>query len=485
MTAARRPPVLRAAGWLASLRVGVAVTLALTGSLAVAASCALDGRQARADVSLNADPAVQARAQSQLADLNGQAALPVQTLAELLDLPLTHDAGHGLERWNVTLDGVSLTVTPDATIRVNVACVNGVGASATDPEAAFRDPESGLVYVPISTFEPFWVSVELAERGVTVNTLGGMLSLGPLSRSLPSIGSTLAGWRNAAAGAILLDGAYAFPLALALAADDDLWFLRDDGQLLAAGNIVAGLYDDTPASLVTWNGGAFAPLAALQAAGLNARLQAGSLMMSAGGLEFALPLPEFPSRVRYTSLKLEQTQVTRTLAELRLVSYWRPVFDAAILVDGQPYLPFTPTAARTDGLSLSAGGTLDLNGSALSWLYAPAQAGQGLVRYAGATYLPAAVLPTMNPAPGGANVTEAYATTLLTVPSKAPRLSFGALRSAGRPPTAPVKYVVRAGDTLFNLAAHYGVSVQALKEANHLTGGALRAGQALVIPGSR
>jgi len=49
----------------------------------------------------------------------------------------------------------------------------------------------------------------------------------------------------------------------------------------------------------------------------------------------------------------------------------------------------------------------------------------------------------------------------------------------------PVKHVVRPGETVYHLARVYGVSVQRLVEANHLSDSRdLRVGQSLLIPGS-
>ncbi len=67
--------------------------------------------------------------------------------------------------------------------------------------------------------------------------------------------------------------------------------------------------------------------------------------------------------------------------------------------------------------------------------------------------------------------------------------------SASAPPTAPpalypqsarpVEHVVRPGETVYHIARAYGVSVQRLLEANHLSDSRdLRVGQSLLIPGS-
>jgi murein DD-endopeptidase MepM/ murein hydrolase activator NlpD len=57
------------------------------------------------------------------------------------------------------------------------------------------------------------------------------------------------------------------------------------------------------------------------------------------------------------------------------------------------------------------------------------------------------------------------------------------MRYAGNP--RPVKHVVRPGETVYHIAHAYGISVQRLLEANHLSDSRdLRVGQSLLIPGS-
>jgi len=49
-------------------------------------------------------------------------------------------------------------------------------------------------------------------------------------------------------------------------------------------------------------------------------------------------------------------------------------------------------------------------------------------------------------------------------------------------PVVETLYVVRAGDTLFSIARHFGVTVQAIMVANNLTSYSIRVGQQLYIP---
>lgn len=52
------------------------------------------------------------------------------------------------------------------------------------------------------------------------------------------------------------------------------------------------------------------------------------------------------------------------------------------------------------------------------------------------------------------------------------------------PPTGSNYYIVKSGDTLWNIAKNNNISVNELKEANNLTSNALSIGQALIIPSS-
>ncbi len=80
--------------------------------------------------------------------------------------------------------------------------------------------------------------------------------------------------------------------------------------------------------------------------------------------------------------------------------------------------------------------------------------------------------PTMTPAPTETPTPEPTATPTLT-PTPAP--------TAG----GPTKYKVQSGDTLSSIAAKFGISWEALAQANKLTSrSTLRIGQELVIPGA-
>ncbi len=62
-----------------------------------------------------------------------------------------------------------------------------------------------------------------------------------------------------------------------------------------------------------------------------------------------------------------------------------------------------------------------------------------------------------------------------------PRTRFASYSGASR----PVEHVVRPGETVYHIAHAYGISVQRLLEANHLSDSRdLRVGQSLLIPGA-
>ncbi len=68
----------------------------------------------------------------------------------------------------------------------------------------------------------------------------------------------------------------------------------------------------------------------------------------------------------------------------------------------------------------------------------------------------------------------AFVSILAIVPTIRPSL--------GQDNGQPVEYVVRSGDTLFNIARRFEITVGTLKEANALSGDQIRVGQVLTIP---
>ena len=62
------------------------------------------------------------------------------------------------------------------------------------------------------------------------------------------------------------------------------------------------------------------------------------------------------------------------------------------------------------------------------------------------------------------------------------RVAYPLLVQAGLLPGPTVKYKVRRGDTLSQLARRYGTSASAIRAANGIRGSALRAGRTYVIP---
>lgn len=86
-----------------------------------------------------------------------------------------------------------------------------------------------------------------------------------------------------------------------------------------------------------------------------------------------------------------------------------------------------------------------------------------------ATPTPVPPTPTFTPVPPEPTPTPTGTATPEPVPTP----------TAG--PT-PVAYIVRWGDTLSALAGRYGVTVQAIKDLNHLTSDRIHVGQRLLIP---
>ena len=91
-------------------------------------------------------------------------------------------------------------------------------------------------------------------------------------------------------------------------------------------------------------------------------------------------------------------------------------------------------------------------------------------------------VPTPTPAPAtpipNATPTPAASST----PTAAPTASTAPSESAG-PSSSPVSYVVQRGDRLSDIAAQFGVTVDAIVELNHLDNADhIEAGQVLLIP---
>ena len=55
-------------------------------------------------------------------------------------------------------------------------------------------------------------------------------------------------------------------------------------------------------------------------------------------------------------------------------------------------------------------------------------------------------------------------------------------KTTTKPKSASVHHVVKSGDSLYSIAAKYGCSMNALKEANGISGSIIRDGRSLVIP---
>jgi LysM repeat protein len=78
--------------------------------------------------------------------------------------------------------------------------------------------------------------------------------------------------------------------------------------------------------------------------------------------------------------------------------------------------------------------------------------------------------------PTDLNLLEATATPFVT-PSAANRTP-----TANKPAPSPVRYAVKAGDTLTAIAAKYHASIKAIVDANRLRNDTIFVGQELIIP---
>ena len=81
-------------------------------------------------------------------------------------------------------------------------------------------------------------------------------------------------------------------------------------------------------------------------------------------------------------------------------------------------------------------------------------------------------IPRGNPTPPpGPTLTPPPPVTFTPVPTPIPP-----------PPGGPVIHIVQPGESLYGLSRRYGVSVQAIQSANHLSGTIIHVGQRLIIP---
>jgi LysM repeat protein len=90
---------------------------------------------------------------------------------------------------------------------------------------------------------------------------------------------------------------------------------------------------------------------------------------------------------------------------------------------------------------------------------------------------------TPTPIPQAAVVTAVPAATPAPVPTAAPATAEAAGEAAVAA-GAGNKYIVRWGDTLFSIAQRFGVTVDAIRQANGLTSDFIIVGQELTIPGA-
>jgi LysM repeat protein len=85
---------------------------------------------------------------------------------------------------------------------------------------------------------------------------------------------------------------------------------------------------------------------------------------------------------------------------------------------------------------------------------------------------PGQILQIPNCEPGGSSGVTGQATNTITPPTQSPEITSGG-----------TTYTVQPGDTLFNIARRFGVTVQAIQDANNLANpNRLSIGQELIIP---
>jgi LysM repeat protein len=94
--------------------------------------------------------------------------------------------------------------------------------------------------------------------------------------------------------------------------------------------------------------------------------------------------------------------------------------------------------------------------------------------------VPPTETPTVAPTPTAAPVTRTKAPKATAKPTLAPT---PVPSSTATPTPAPLSYVVQPGDSVYKIAAHYGISPHILADYNRLTNPSyLQVGQVLLIP---